>query len=130
MSAPRFKVGDRVMDGLGIIGTILAIFPGDAFPYRILENDGWTARHAEAEGMHLADREARSDTVSASKVAGGVEVPGGANEAAGEASSPREQWTFLGREVLWERYTFLIWTLTANPTGRREIGTRHARFLG
>jgi hypothetical protein len=47
-----------------------------------------------------------------------------------DETRPREQWKFRGRETLWGGYTFLVWTLTANPTGRRQIGARHAVFVG
>ncbi|WP_426940296.1 hypothetical protein [Pseudarthrobacter sp. S6] len=40
----------------------------------------------------------------------------------------REQWQFTGRENHWG-YTFLVWTLTANPAGRNEIGKRWARWV-
>lgn len=44
--------------------------------------------------------------------------------------STREQWKYMGRETLWTHYTFHVWTLVANPSGRNEIGQRHARFIG
>ena len=81
-------------------------------------------------------------TPSASEVAEGVDVPGGANEAADGAARacgtcscctaplrPRERWSFAGRETHWG-YVFLVWTLTANPSGRNQIGKRWPRFVG
>lgn len=39
---------------------------------------------------------------------------------------PREKWKFHGRSTHWG-YEFLVWTLTANPSPRNEIGKRWAR---
>ncbi len=67
-------------------------------------------------------------TVGASEVAKGVEVPQGDFECCQRAHSPREQWSFTGRQVHWG-HTFLVWTLTGNPRGRNEIGKRFVRWV-
>jgi hypothetical protein len=57
MIDPRFKEGDLVADDLGLIGTIIAVYPGEPFPYSIRESSGGTARHAQTPRMRIADTE-------------------------------------------------------------------------
>lgn len=42
---------------------------------------------------------------------------------------PREQWRFLGRETHYG-FTYLIWTLAANPHAPNRLGDRCARVIG
>lgn len=53
----KFKQGDVVADDIGLVGTILGVYPGEPFPYSIREPDGTTARHAQTPRMRLADTE-------------------------------------------------------------------------
>lgn len=42
--------------------------------------------------------------------------------------TPREHWTFLGRETHYG-FTYLIWTLTAYPRTPNRLGTRWVRVV-
>jgi len=55
MTNPKFKVGDKVADDNGPIGTIEYVYPGENFPYKIREESGKLASYSEFATLRLDD---------------------------------------------------------------------------